>query len=69
MRRLREIAWPIRQATDHGTHEAVYTADPDGNGVELMWDRPFEEWPRDDEGHLAGSGGDLDLDALLAETS
>jgi catechol 2,3-dioxygenase len=61
-----EIDWPIRQATDHGTHEAVYTADPDGNGVELMWDRPPHEWPRDEDGHLAGGGDDLDLDALAA---
>jgi catechol 2,3-dioxygenase len=69
LRRLREIDWPIRQATDHGTHEAIYTADPDGNGVELMWDRPPEQWPRDEHGHLAGGGGgNLDLDALAAET-
>ena len=67
LRRLREIEWPIRQATDHGTHEAIYTADPDGNGVELMWDRPADEWPRDDEGHLRGGGDDLDLDALAAD--
>ena len=65
--RLREVDWPIRMATDHGTHEAIYTADPDGNGVELMRDRPFEEWPRDEQGHLTGGNGDLDLDALLAE--
>jgi catechol 2,3-dioxygenase len=68
LRRLREIEWPIRQATDQGTHEAVYTADPDGNGVELMWDRPPDEWPRDENGHLAGGGGELDLDALAAES-
>ena len=68
LRRLREIDWPIRQATDHGTHEAVYIADPDENGVELMWDRPPDEWPRDEDGHLAGGGDDLDLDALAAES-
>ena len=67
LRRLREVAWPIRQATDHGTHEAIYLSDPDGNDVELMWDRPFEEWPRDDAGHLVGGGDDLDLESLLAE--
>jgi len=32
-----------------------------------MWDRPFEEWPRDEQGHLTGRGGDLDLDDLLGE--
>jgi catechol 2,3-dioxygenase len=25
--------------------EALYIDDPDGNGVELYWDRPIEEWP------------------------
>src|SRR5256714_12727302 len=60
LRRLREIDWPIRQATDHRPHLSIYTADPDGNGVELMWDRPPKEWPRDSDGHLAGRGRDVD---------
>jgi hypothetical protein len=33
-----------------------------------MWDRPPDEWPRDENGHLAGRGGELDLDALAAES-
>lgn len=65
LQRLREIEWPIRQATDHGTHEAIYISDPDGNDLELMWDRPYDEWPRDEQGHLVGRGDDLDLDGLL----
>jgi catechol 2,3-dioxygenase len=36
---------PLRQLTDHGTHLAVYLSDPDGNDLELAWDRPFDEWP------------------------
>jgi catechol 2,3-dioxygenase len=52
-RRLRDASWPIRQVTDHGTHLAVYISDPDGNDLELQWDRPMEEWPRDEEGHAA----------------
>src|SRR2546427_10865971 len=32
-------------ASDHGVSEAVYLRDPDGNGVELYWDRPRERWP------------------------
>ena len=67
LRRLREVDWPIRQATDHGTHEAVYISDPDGNDVELYWDRPADQWPRDAEGKLAFAGGELDLDDLLRE--
>ena len=66
--RLRAVDWPIRQATDHGTHEAIYSSDPDGNDVELMWDRPFDAWPRDADGHLTGGfGPDIDLEALLTE--
>ena len=50
-----EVDWPLRQVTDHGTHEAIYISDPDGNDLELCWDRPFEQWPRDAQGHVAGS--------------
>jgi catechol 2,3-dioxygenase len=67
VRRLRRVEWPIRQLTDHGTHEAIYLSDPDGNDLELCWDRPFDEWPRDEQGHLAFAGGELDFDGLLAE--
>ena len=67
-RRLKDADWPIRQHTDHGTHEAIYIVDPDGNTLELMWDRPAEEWPRDADGHIdAQFGPDLDLDDLLRE--
>ena len=64
-RRLHERDWPIRQATDHGTHEAIYISDPDGNDLELAWDRPQSDWPLDEQGHLQGGGDDLDLVALL----
>jgi catechol 2,3-dioxygenase len=68
VRRLREVDWPLRQLTDHGTHLAIYLSDPDGNDLELAWDRPPEEWPRDADGHVAGAMDDeLDLEALLAE--
>jgi catechol 2,3-dioxygenase len=32
-------------AGDHLVSEALYVDDPDGNGVELYWDRPREQWP------------------------
>jgi catechol 2,3-dioxygenase len=35
----------IDGASDHGTHEAIYLPDPDGNGLELAWDRSPERWP------------------------
>ena len=67
VRRLQSVDWPLRQLTDHGTHEAVYVSDPDGNDLELAWDRPPEQWPRDEQGHIRGQFGDLDLDDLLSE--
>jgi catechol 2,3-dioxygenase len=65
VRRLQAVDWPLRQLADHGTHEAVYVSDPDGNDVELYWDRPEAEWPRDEAGRLAFAGGELDLEDLL----
>src|SRR3954471_7216922 len=44
VRRLQAVDWPLRQLSDHGTHEAVYLSDPDGNDLELAWDRPRDQW-------------------------
>jgi catechol 2,3-dioxygenase len=67
-RRLKAIDWPVRQAESYSTHDAIYVIDPDGNTLELMWDKPAERWARDEEGHQAMVFGEpLDLDALLAE--
>src|SRR6266581_9710334 len=52
-------------ASDHGVSEALYLRDPDGNGVELYWDRPKETWPRTAEGGLNMVTAPLDLDSLL----
>ena len=65
-KRLLEHRVPITGASDHGVSEAIYLNDPDGNGVELYWDRPAAEWPRDAEGKLAMGTRRLDLDGLLA---
>jgi len=58
---------PLQGAADHGVSEAVYFADPDGNGIEIYRDRPEAEWPRDASGTLAMSNARLDLAALLGE--
>jgi catechol 2,3-dioxygenase len=54
-------------AADHGVSEAIYLRDPDGNGVELYWDRPREQWPRSADGGVAMFTRPLNLDSLLAE--
>jgi catechol 2,3-dioxygenase len=62
--RLAETKTPIQGTSDHGTHEAIYLPDPDGNGIELAADRPRELWPRPLE--YTGGPHPLDLDGLLA---
>jgi catechol 2,3-dioxygenase len=64
--RLREAGVPLDGASDHGVSEALYLRDPDGNGVELYWDRPRAEWPRAADGSLQMTTRPLDLDALVA---
>jgi catechol 2,3-dioxygenase len=67
LRRLGAAGIPLDGASDHGVSEALYLHDPDGNGVELYWDRPEAEWPRTADGQLAMHTKRLDLASLLAE--
>lgn len=67
LRRLIAAGIPLEGASDHGVSEALYLRDPDGNGVELYWDRPKDAWPHDAEGGLAMVTRRLDLDDLLSE--
>ena len=66
-KRLVDNGWGIDGYSDHGTHLALYLHDPDFNGIELAWDRPQEEWPRNSDGSLAMRNSHMDLNALLAE--
>ena len=56
----------IDGAADHGVSEAIYFRDPDQNGVEIYWDRPIEDWPKDANGGLEMVSDPLDLQDLLA---
>jgi catechol 2,3-dioxygenase len=68
--RLATTGTPVDGVSDHGTHEAIYLPDPDGNGIELAADRPREQWPE-----VSGTGGyaagpaPLDVDDLLGTVS
>jgi catechol 2,3-dioxygenase len=64
LRRLLKAGIPLEGASDHGVSEALYLRDPDGNGVELYWDRPKEQWPREADDGLAMFTQPLNLDAL-----
>ncbi len=64
-RRLLEHSVPLEGAADHGVSEALYLRDPDGNGIELYYDRPREDWPRGPDGMLEMVTQALDLGDLL----
>jgi catechol 2,3-dioxygenase len=64
--RISQTQTPIQGASDHGTHEAIYLPDPDGNGIELAADRPREQWPTPEEEFSGGGPRPLDVAALLA---
>jgi catechol 2,3-dioxygenase len=64
--RLAASKTPIQGASDHGTHEAIYLPDPDGNGIELAADRPRDQWPTPEQEFSGGGPNPLDFDALLS---
>ena len=66
-KKLTDAEYPLTGASDHGVSEAIYLNDLDGNGVELYWDRPKEQWPTNAEGKLWMGTDALDIDSLLAE--
>ena len=65
--RLKENAYPLTGASDHGVSEALYLNDPDGNGVELYWDRPKESWPLTPDGTIEMFTHPINLAGLLSE--
>lgn len=67
LKQVLEANYPITGASDHGVSEAIYMNDPDGNGVELYWDKPKDQWPFDSSGNLQMVTEYLDLQGLLKE--
>jgi catechol 2,3-dioxygenase len=65
--RLIAAKYPLTGASNHGVSEAIYFDDPDGNGVELYWDKPSHQWPVDDSGNLQMITEQLDIADLLNE--
>jgi catechol 2,3-dioxygenase len=65
--RILQAGHRLQGATDHGVNIAIYLLDPDGNGVELMVDRPEAEWPRQGDGGIAMRVEPLDLTRLVAD--
>ena len=67
LQRLIKAGIQLEGASDHGVSEALYLRDQDGNGVELYWDRPQQQWPRTASGELNMVTEPLDVKALLKE--
>jgi catechol 2,3-dioxygenase len=65
--RLTDKNYPLTGAADHGVSEALYLDDPDGNGVELYWDRPKDLWPQKPGGGIDMFTKHLDFESLLKE--
>ena len=67
LRRIALARQPIQGASDHLVSEALYLADPEGNGIEIYRDRPRSEWGFEPDGQIRMATLPLDLDALIAE--
>ncbi|MBC8063278.1 MAG: VOC family protein [Chlorobia bacterium] len=67
LQRLLDAGIRLDGASDHGVSEALYLRDPDENGIELYWDRPKVEWPKDKDGNLQMVSESLDLASLMSE--
>src|SRR5207247_5327663 len=66
LQRLVETDTVMQGFADHGVSEALYLADPDGNGIEIYRDRPRADWPFAG-GRLRMGTDPLDVDDLLRE--
>jgi len=69
LKRVRDAGLQLDGASDHGVSEALYLRDPDQNGVELYWDRPKDQWPRDPDGKVSMFTKRLDLRDLLVQST
>ncbi len=67
LKRLTDAKYPLTGASDHGVSEAIYLNDPDRNGIELYWDKPKDQWPKDEKGNLLMGTEALDIDSLFNE--
>ena len=66
-KRITNAGYAFTGFADHGVSEALYLNDPDGNGVELYWDKPQEQWPQKADGTLEMYTKHLDIESLLSE--
>lgn len=68
LRNLIDTGTEIQGGADHLVSEAIYLADPDGNGIEIYRDRPRDEW-RYENGRIKMATDPLDYQGILSEAS
>lgn len=57
----------IGGAGDHLYSEAFYLNDPDGNGIEIYADRPYDTWDISESGMITSATNAVDVNDLLTE--
>ncbi|KKK39270.1 glyoxalase [Mesobacillus campisalis] len=62
---LLQTQYPLQGASDHLVSEAIYLADPDGNGIEIYADTPAESWTWN-SGQVEMATKPLNAEELLA---
>jgi len=68
LRQLVASKTPLQGFADHLVSEAIYLADPEGNGIEIYRDRPRDQWPHRN-GQLLMGTDPLDVNGLLEEAA
>lgn len=66
LRSIAQTRTPVQGLVDHHTHLAIYLPDTDGNGIELAWDYPKEQWPSFEDALQLGNAP-IDVEDLIAE--
>jgi len=63
-----ELRTPLQGASNHGISEAIYLADPDGNGIEIAADTPDSTWKwNGDKLDILSNNGPMDIQSVLNE--
>jgi len=66
LKHLLQVGYPLQGASDHLVSEALYLADPDGNGIEIYTDRPASDWDWND-GSVVMATEQMDAESVMAE--
>ncbi|WP_124057861.1 VOC family protein [Vaginisenegalia massiliensis] len=66
-RMMRAGGGRLQGTADHGVSQAIYFADPEGNGIELYHDKDPNVWPRDTAGNITMGNQPYDISRFLKQ--